>query len=228
MARKFEHRSSLTTSLKYVARARFDYSFEDTRPWMAAALVRAKAGVITTHTVNPEHPMGALPSRNRCVANDQFAFGPASSMDGYASLFPDFQDFVRSTLLFRFDGIGKTNEQLLAQHMHYRGVQFEEKVLTMKLHGCGGQSFKQKFPRTESGKFRMLKNFLGEDAQFLKFSDGGIESTGHRIGGAKAGGKKTGRRAHHQTRPPEDWSQVRSSEMIFNQGRTKKLDEDRR
>jgi hypothetical protein len=70
--------------------------------------------------------LSGVPPRYRCAMDDQFAIGPAAAMDGYASTYYDFHDFMRFLPVWRRDQIGHVNERILTAHLHYRGVHFED------------------------------------------------------------------------------------------------------
>jgi hypothetical protein len=67
-----------------------------------------------------------VPAPYRCIVDDQFAVGPPSGMDGYASVFPDFHDLPRFMLAHRNDNTNHNNERVLTTHLHYRGVRWDD------------------------------------------------------------------------------------------------------
>ena len=78
-----------------------------------------------------------VPESVRCVTDDQFAVGRVEQMDGFSSLFPDFNDYIRLSPWWRSDAGSHPNERGLTAHMHYRGVQFNEEPLGHVIHQMG-------------------------------------------------------------------------------------------
>ena len=121
---------------KLIARGRIDGSFTDRLDW-EAVLRRTDGKRILAYDAAPQlfsQRTQGVPDRKSCIIDDQFAVGPPELMDGYASVFPDFEDFARTLLITRMDQVGHANERILVQHLHYRGVEWARASTVQRIH----------------------------------------------------------------------------------------------
>ena len=129
-------------SLEYIIRTRADNAYHhQVTEWWKHVEAAAHRGAIVTGAAKISLYQGrrtGVPEPARCITDDQFAAGPAELMDRYASVFPDFASQLHLLPWYRNDFRGHTNERILAAHLHYRGVLFEERYLghAIYLHTC--------------------------------------------------------------------------------------------
>ena len=121
---------------KLIARGRIDGSFTGRLDW-EAVLRRTDGKRILAYDATPglfSQRTQGVPDRKSCTIDDQFAVGPPELMDGYASVFPDFEDFARTLLITRMDQVGHANERILVQHLRYRGVEWARASTVQRIH----------------------------------------------------------------------------------------------
>ena len=126
--------------LEYVIRTRPDNAYGIKAPeWWPTIVQAAERGAIVTSAASPalqEQRRNGVPEKVRCMTDDQMAAGPTKMMDGYASIFPDFRHYLHTLPWFRVDFGGHINERMLAAHLHYRDVSFEEHRLGHEIHAA--------------------------------------------------------------------------------------------